>query len=209
MSHPCQSRHDHRAIDRSPLQNLTIHSLNFFVSNEFNFVAKPGSRVRCCFASLAALIPPFMKRGFPLLPVLLFAASAAAHAFTLDIAGDGIEEFGRSPRSISVPGYGEVTFESGLDGALVVDSAYASNGEINFPPVATSVSKPQAAVTEVAEYVEISSRSTVPATDQPAAETDRVAGKTKPPEGLNSVPETASAALGLLGILLFLLRRWR
>lgn len=112
--------------------------------------------------------PPAMKHGFPLLPVLLLAASASSHAFSLDIASTEVTKFGQGPRSIFVPGYGEVAFESGLDGALVVDSAYASTGKIDLPPVATSASEPPVTATEDTGYVEIASRSTASATDQPA-----------------------------------------
>lgn len=150
-----------------------------------------------------------MKHGSSLLPVLLLAASASSHAFSLDIASNEVTKFGQGPRSLFVPGYGEVAFESGLDGAVVVDSAYASTGKIDVPPVATSASEPPVAATEDTGYVEIASRSIASATDQPAPGTDPVAALEKPPEGVNSIPETASGALGLLGILLLLLRRWR
>jgi ABC-type Na+ efflux pump permease subunit len=150
-----------------------------------------------------------MKHGFPLMPVLLLAASASCHAFTLDIASDEITKFGQGPRSVFVPGYGEVAFESALDGALVVDSAYASTGKIDVPTATTTASEPPTAASEDSGYVEIAARSTASANDQTAPETAPVAAMEKPPERVNSIPETASAALGLLGILLFLLRRWR
>ncbi len=150
-----------------------------------------------------------MKHGFPLLPILLLSASASSPAFTLDIASNEVTKFGQGPRSVFVSGYGELAFESGLDGALVVDSAYASTGGIDVPTATTTASEPPAVATGDSGYVEITSRHTASATDQAAAGTGPVAAMEKPPEGVNSIPETASGALGLLGILLLLLRRWR
>lgn len=153
---------------------------------------------------------PVMKYGSLLLSALLFGTSVSCLAFTLDIASNQVTEFGQGPLLIFVPGYGEVVFESGLDGALVVDSAYASTGKMDAPPASASASEaPVAATEDAAGYVKIASRASASTADQPATGTDGVAAMKNPPDGGDSVPETASAALGLLGILLFLLRRWR
>lgn len=147
-----------------------------------------------------------MKRGPLLLPVLWLGASLTGYAFTLDIASNEVTEFGQGPRSIYVPGYGEVVFESNLDGVLVVDSGYASTGEMNVPPAATSVSEVPVAATEDTGHVTIASRAIA---SESGMNDKSVAGVESDPQAGDSVPETASAALGLLGILLFLLRRWR
>ena len=154
-----------------------------------------------------------MKRGIPLLPVLLLGALAASHAFTLDIASNEVTEFGQGPRSIFVPGYVEVAFESGLDGALMVDSAYASTSRIEVPPP-SGETPVEPSIDETAAdtdpgYVKIANRKTSgqsPArqvtTFQPADSQHE-----NPQGGWNAVPEAASAMLGLIGTLILLRRR--
>lgn len=153
-----------------------------------------------------------MKRGLPLLSVMLLGATVGAHAFTPDIAGDGIAEFGRGPRSLFVPGYGEVTFESPLDGVLVVDSAYASTDRINLPPSSGEPAAEAASANTAADadpgFVKIANRnaSDVPARLHAAVHpVDHAIHN--PPGTWNAVPEAASATLGLIGTLMLLLRR--
>jgi len=149
-----------------------------------------------------------MKRLPPLLPVLLLGASAAGHAFSLDIACDDIAEFGQGPRLIFVPGYGEVVFESGLGGVLVVGSAYASTDRIELPPADTGAdagpSKHQSGTVPDPGFAKLSNRAKrdLPLILHPVDTTLQ-----NPPDGWNAVPEAASASLGLVGTLMLLLRR--
>ena len=149
-----------------------------------------------------------MKRGFPLLTFLLLGVSAASHAFTLDIASHEVTEFGQGPRSIFVPGYGEVAFESFLDGVLVVDSAYASTDRIELPPPSIAdAAEPCTDITAAGNnpgFVEIANRSN-PDLSPPLHPVD--GSIDNPPDGWNAVPEAASATLGLVGTLFLLLRR--
>jgi hypothetical protein len=152
--------------------------------------------------------PVAMKRLSPLLPALMLGATAASHAFTLDIASHDIAEFGQGPRLVFVPGYGEVVFESGLDGVLVVGSAYASTDRIEMPPVAAEAaaetSHPNAGPDADSGFVKITSRAT---SELPLSLHPVDAALQNPPDGWNAVPEAASAALGLVGTLMLLLRR--
>lgn len=152
-----------------------------------------------------------MKRGLHFLSALWLCAPLTAHAFTLDIASTDVTEFGQGPRSIFVPGYGEVTFESGLDGALVLDSAYASTERIEVPaPSDASGTDPSTGSAMTAanpDLVKISNRiSSVPIrrASSPQATDGMIQN---PPGGWNAVPEAASATLGLCGMLMLLLRR--
>lgn len=152
-----------------------------------------------------------MKLGFPLLPVMLLGATVAAHAFTPDIAGDGIAEFGRGPGSLFVRGYGEVMFESPLDGVLVVDSAYASTDRINLPPPsgepAAEVDEDNTTADENPGFVKIANRNASELPTRLHVAVHPVDDAIQNPEDtLNAVPEAASATLGLIGTLLLLLR---
>jgi hypothetical protein len=152
-----------------------------------------------------------MKRGHRLLSAVWLCVPLAAHAFTLDIASTEVMEFGQGPRSIFVPGYGEVTFESGLDGELVLDSAYASTDRIEVPaPSEVSGADPSIGSVMTAanpDLVKISNRiSTAPI--RRASSLQLVEGPMQnASDGLNAVPEAASATLGLLGMLMLFLRR--
>jgi MYXO-CTERM domain-containing protein len=155
-----------------------------------------------------------MKPGFQLIAALFAGAATFTQAFTLDIASTEVTEFGRGPRSILVPGYGEVTFESGLDGALVVDSGYASTDLIKIPASAgetgalrneedaTIHDANPSLVKMVNRGNSISALLPQSSSLEPLSESSR-----NPPDGLIAVPEAASAALGLLGMLMLLLRR--
>jgi hypothetical protein len=153
-----------------------------------------------------------MKRGFPILPVLFLGAWISAHAFTPDIAGDGVAESGQGPRSIFVPGYGEVAFESPLDGVLVVDSAYASTDRINVPPpsgdAAAEPTSDNTAAGEEPGFVKITNRNVSEPPVHLHAAVHPVDDVIQTPPGTwNAVPEAASATLGLIGTLMLLLRR--
>jgi len=156
---------------------------------------------------------PFeMKRTPTILSLLMLFASVTGGAFTLDIASYEAPESGRGPHSIFLPGYGEVVFESGLDGVLVVNSAYASTERVE-PPVSIGRPAPMPPGDEVAVdgepgFLMISNRnpeSTVPATQLPLHPADE--SIQNPAGEWNAVPEAASAALGLIGTLLLLARR--
>jgi hypothetical protein len=150
-----------------------------------------------------------MKRGLSLLPILLLGASTVSHAFRLDFASSELMEFGQGPHSIIVPGYGEITFESSLDGVLVVSSAYASTEQIEVPRPSCEPA-PETSINEnLAEtnpgFVKIAVRKTPdPSSPLQAANLQPLEG---PPDGWNAVPEAASATLGLVGMLMLLLRR--
>lgn len=152
-----------------------------------------------------------MKRGLHFLSAFWLCASLAAHAFTLDIASTEVTEFGQGPRSIFVPGYGEVTFESGLDGALVLDSAYASTERIEVPAPSDASgadpSIPSCMTAANPDLEKIANRiSTVPIRRASSLEVadDSIQN---PPGGWSAVPEAASATLGMCGMLMLLLRR--
>jgi hypothetical protein len=149
-----------------------------------------------------------MKRETFISLVLLLCGSVASQAFTLDIESQETGEPGQGPRSIFVPGYGEVAFESALDGALVVDSAYASTNGIETPPPMHETPTEDAAAGKNPGVVEITHRMT-PSLSPPlqVALHPVDAVLENPPEGWNAVPEAASATLGLVGTLLLLLRR--
>jgi len=130
----------------------------------------------------------------------------------LGIAGDGTGDFGQGPRSIQVTGYGEVVFESGLDGALVVDPAYASTEQIEMPQTATgeSMAKPSAEEASGAAdhgFVKITNRTPVLSHPVQVALQPVDPSLENQAEEWNAVPEAASATLGLIGTLLLFLRR--
>lgn len=144
-------------------------------------------------------------------PVLLLCIPVACQAFTLEIASHEIVESCQGPRSLYVRGYGEVVFEAGLDGALVVDPAYASTGRIEVAPP-TSGESAAAPSTEDANgaadqaCVKITNKTPVLSqTTQDALQPFDPALE-NPADGWNSVPEAASATLGLIGTLLLFLR---
>lgn len=158
------------------------------------------------------LSPRALKCGLIFMATLLLGVPVVCHAFTLDIASHEIGEFGQGPRAIFVPGYGEVIFESGLDGILVVDSAYASTQGFEIPPPAPrELGAHPTTVGAEAEadpgFVKITSRT--PNNPASLAATPHPAGDSleNPPGGWNAVPEAASATLGLIGTLLLFLRR--
>lgn len=54
-------------------------------------------------------------------------------AFTLDAVGYGGSELSLSPRSVFVPGYGELIFEAAVGTSLVVNSAYENDNGFGGP----------------------------------------------------------------------------
>lgn len=163
--------------------------------------------------SLKSRFPsPAVRCGLFLFPVLLSCCPVVCHAFTLDIASHEVAEIGQNPRLLYATGYGEVVFESGLDGTLVVASAYASTEPINVPPAASvefvvESSPVNGVAHENQGFVEIANRT--PNLSTPLRITPHPVDTTlkNTSGGWNAVPEAASATLGLFATLLWFLRR--
>jgi hypothetical protein len=156
-------------------------------------------------------VPSAITRGLFLFVALQFG-TVTSHAFTMDIVSQEVGDFGQGPSSIFVPGYGQVVFESVLDGTLVLDSAYASTERIDVPPPASRESgihdftgHTQTVADPV--FVEIYSRTGKMTTSLSATLHPADDPLENPPGGWNAVPEAASATLGLIGTLLLFLRR--
>ncbi|RPJ33248.1 MAG: hypothetical protein EHM17_10970 [Verrucomicrobiaceae bacterium] len=133
-----------------------------------------------------------MKRSLLIFVALLLGAAASSRAFTLDFANHELTESGHGPYSVFVPGYGEVVFENGLDGALVIESAYASTGGFELPAAHFKT-----------ESVEVAFDTGEPA----SPDFTTSSAEELPAAEWNAVPEAASATLGLVGMLLLALRR--
>ncbi len=161
-----------------------------------------------------------MKMILTLIVALVIGMRPAASGFTLDAVGYEGGGLRASPLSMWVAGYGEVVFESELDTALVVHSAYQNDlvselPELGFQPhqavrivfkgLGSPASGGATAEGSTAHISEI--RNPPPAPDARFATLDDQT--TGAAEAAAAIPETASGLLGMLGVLLLFLRRGR
>ena len=144
-----------------------------------------------------------MKHPFLPLVALLCSMFSSGQAFTLDAAGYEGGGLQRDPMSLRVPGYGEVVFDSGFGAALVVDSGYETVASLGGLPLsfdqgdAVKISVKSQASDTVAD-----ARLLVDANDGGPMASDEGSVWT-------SIPEPASAWLGLVGLLLLFIGRRR
>jgi hypothetical protein len=135
-----------------------------------------------------------------LVPILAsFGAWASpGHAFTVDAIGYEGGEWARDPISMWVHGYGQVVLEDAA--AVVIESAYSSCGDFHAAPLHF----------DKGEAVRISLDGAGggggPAGFPQMARTE---GDDVEPSVWSAIPEPASAALGLIGMLALLLGRFR
>ncbi len=146
-----------------------------------------------------------MKRPFFPLLVLLGLMTSSGHAFTLDAAGYEGGDLARDPMSLRVPGYGEVVFESGIGAPLVVTSGYQSVAALGASAL---IFNEQDAV-----KISVNAGSGDPLVgfdagfqlivDAPQIDSGNRSSAWK------SIPEPASAWIGLTGMLILLVGRRR
>jgi hypothetical protein len=164
-----------------------------------------------------------MKNKPLLVPALLLGASLACSAFTLDFAGYEGVQFAQNPRSIFVPGYGELVFEAGLDSELVVNSAYLNDNGFGAPSLSFDQDDAVKITFKGAEplnvdfdFVGVSAGEVFVVQEDlftPQAFLVTLQGGD---DGAgvyavswNAIPEPAAASLGLIGATLLVLRRRR
>ena len=139
-----------------------------------------------------------MNRKFSLVAVLFGTAMSIANAFTLDPVGYDGGALLPNPFSVFVPGYGEIVFEAAPGTLLVVSSAYQNDSGFDAPSLGFD-EKDSVKITFVAaEPLDLE------LVDQFVG--DEAEGKSWNP---GSVPEAAPAAIGLIGFMMWALRRRR
>lgn len=74
-----------------------------------------------------------MKMKIPLIAALVAGLPMVSSGFTLDAVGYEGNEISLNPVSVTVPGYGELTFEAANGTTLVVNSAYENDNGFGGP----------------------------------------------------------------------------
>jgi hypothetical protein len=144
-----------------------------------------------------------MKHPFLPLVALLCSMFSSGQAFTLDAAGYEGGGLQRDPMSLRVPGYGEVVFDSGFGAALVVDSGYETVASLGGLPLSFDQGD--------AVKISVKSQASDAGGDARLLVDANDGGQTASDEGSvwKSIPEPASAWLGLVGLLLLFIGRRR
>jgi len=144
-----------------------------------------------------------MKHPFLPLVALLCSMFSSGEAFTLDAAGYEGGGLQRDPMSLRVPGYGEVVFDSGFGAALVVDSGYETVASLGGLPLSFDQGD--------AVKISVKSQASAAVADARLLVDANDGGPTASEEGSvwTSIPEPASAWLGLVGLLLLFIGRRR
>jgi hypothetical protein len=150
-----------------------------------------------------------MRRNPLLLSAILLCNAAVCFAYTPDLVGHGRGERVHGLRSVFVRGYGEVIFETRFDPVLVIDPAYATagtsgswlpsrDGDDTLKIALHPVNPPHWLVDKTGDdrlHLRL---------NEPMAHDAGAAGRLT--VHANAIPETAAAAVGLLGMLLLLRR---
>lgn len=162
-----------------------------------------------------------MHMKIPLWAALVAGFPFVASGFTLDAVGYEGSELARNPPSIFLPGYGEVVFDAGTQDPIGVTPAYQNESgdggsKPSFQPnqAVRILQVDSAAPEEVQDYTRQDfGMHTDPFNPRLAVTRDsrhlNEAGIQLTALKTQSIPETASGVLGLLGtvILIFLRRR--
>lgn len=164
-----------------------------------------------------------MKTKLPLVAALSCMAFSNVNAFTLDFAGYEGLVMGGTPVTIHVPGYGQLAFEAASGSSLVINSVYLNDNGFGAPSLSFDENE-AVKITFLGldplnvdfDFVGLSSgEDFVVQTDlfMPHANLVTLRGSGDG-AGIyavswNTVPEPASATLGMLGVLTLALRRRR
>jgi hypothetical protein len=172
---------------------------------------------------LRALPHPPMKITTPLIAVLSAMAMSIGSAFTLDAVGYTGGALSQNPYSVFIPGYGELVFEAGPGFSIVVNSAYQNDNGFGGPSLSFDPNESVKITFVGADPLNVD----FDFVGQSAGESFVIEKDPFTPQafqvklqdhgdgaGLHaiswiSIPEPASAALGLLGSMALVLRRRR
>ncbi len=164
-----------------------------------------------------------MKMKTAYVCALLAAASAVGNAFTLDAVGYEGGVLNQNPFSIFVPGYGELVFEAGPNSSLVVNSAYENDNGFGGPSLSFDQDESVKVTFNGPEPLNVD----FDFVGQSAGESFVIEKDLFTPQAFlvtlkgqgdgaglyamswNAIPEPTSAALGLLGSAMLVLRRRR
>ncbi len=157
-----------------------------------------------------------MNIKIPLWAALVAGFPLVASGFTLDAVGYQGSELALNPPSIFLPGYGEVVFDSGSEDPIGVNPAYQN---VSDPAGTIPVFHPSQAVriqhvdsNALEESIDFEMR-TDPISARLATVDDGVhlnaAGIHLSALETESIPEAASAVLGLLGMMILIFLRSR
>lgn len=139
-----------------------------------------------------------MKTKTPLVAVLFGTALSIANAFTLDSVGYDGGALSPNPFSVFVPGYGEILFEPVPGTLLVVNSAYQNATGFDVPALGFDEKDSVKITFGTPEPLELE------LDDQLVGdEAQAIVWNT------GSVPEAAPAVTGLIGFMMWALRRRR
>jgi hypothetical protein len=208
-------------------QTLTLRTCNKFIFSEFNFLARfPETLINEPITFSIVMFPPThppMKIKTPLVAALSIAAMSIGNAFTLDAVGYGGGVLTQNPYSVFIPGYGELVFEAAPGSSLVVNSAYQNDNGFGGPSLSFDENESIKVTFNGAEPLNVD----FDFVGQSAGESFVIEKDLFTPQAFlvslkgggdgaglyavswNAVPEPASAALGLLGGMMLLLRRRR
>lgn len=139
-----------------------------------------------------------MQKKFSLLAVLFGTAMSMASAFTLDAIGYDGGALSPNPYSVFVPGYGEIVFEAAPGTLLVVNSAYQNGAGFAAQSLGFDEKDSVKITLMAAEPLELERVDQLGGDEAEAKSWDS-----------GSVPEAAPAAIGLIGLIMWALRRLR
>ena len=164
-----------------------------------------------------------MKKTLSLAAMLLGLCAPAGFAFTLDAVGYEGGVLSQNPFRVFVPGYGELVFEAAAGSELVVDSAYQNDNGFGGPSLSFDADESVKITFEGPEPLSVD----FDFVGLSAGESFQIEEDLLTPQAFiitlrgegdgagvyamswNAIPEPSSAALGLLGTTMLVLRRRR